>query len=126
MKQLIAIVLIFVLSFPFGMKLSIWTNYAVQYSYYAKELCKNLDKPELKCNGKCQLIEELKSSDQNDDLSNKTPQPSSESNVEVSPFLVDHLNLNNSLSSELQDRPVFFWKFCYSFQPDDLVFQPPC
>lgn len=35
------------------------TNYLVQYNYYAEVLCENQDKPEMECNGKCALMQEL-------------------------------------------------------------------
>ncbi len=34
-------------------------DYVVNYDYIAKVLCENKAKPELKCNGKCQLMKEL-------------------------------------------------------------------
>lgn len=34
-------------------------DYIVNYDYIAKVLCENKAKPELKCNGKCQLMKEL-------------------------------------------------------------------
>ena len=34
-------------------------DYIVNYEYIATELCENVAKPELKCNGKCHLAKEL-------------------------------------------------------------------
>ncbi len=34
-------------------------DYVVNYDYITKVLCENKAKPELKCNGKCQLMKEL-------------------------------------------------------------------
>jgi len=34
-------------------------DYVVNYDYIANELCENKAKPELACNGKCHLVEEL-------------------------------------------------------------------
>ncbi len=34
-------------------------DYIVNYDYISKELCENKTKPELECNGKCQLMKEL-------------------------------------------------------------------
>ncbi|WP_317174601.1 hypothetical protein [Flavobacterium sp. J49] len=34
-------------------------DYIVNYDYIAKVLCENKNKPEMKCNGKCQLMKEL-------------------------------------------------------------------
>jgi hypothetical protein len=34
-------------------------EYIVNYEYVSTVLCENIDKPELKCNGKCHLAKEL-------------------------------------------------------------------
>lgn len=34
-------------------------EYIVNYDYIVKELCKNKEKPELECNGKCHLVKQL-------------------------------------------------------------------
>ncbi|MFN3752927.1 hypothetical protein [Flavobacterium sp.] len=34
-------------------------DYIINYDYISKVLCENKAKPELKCNGKCQLMKEL-------------------------------------------------------------------
>lgn len=35
-------------------------DYTVHYGTYANELCENKDKPQLHCNGTCQLMQKLK------------------------------------------------------------------
>ncbi len=35
-------------------------DYAVNYHYYAEEVCINKDKPEMHCNGQCHLKKEIK------------------------------------------------------------------
>lgn len=37
--------------------------YAVNQEYVAEELCENTDKPELECNGKCYLAQQLEKSE---------------------------------------------------------------
>ncbi len=45
-------------------------DYIINYDYISKVLCENKAKPELKCNGKCQLMKELaKASEQEKPLS---------------------------------------------------------
>lgn len=41
-------------------------DYVVNYDYIAKELCENKLKPQLKCNGKCQLKKELAQTAENE------------------------------------------------------------
>lgn len=59
MKRFSAIGLFLVLTLPLFLKIAVLADYAVNYNVYANELCENLDKPELECNGKCQMMEEL-------------------------------------------------------------------
>lgn len=41
-------------------------DYFVNYDYISKELCENKTKPELLCNGKCQLMKELAKASEDD------------------------------------------------------------
>ena len=41
-------------------------DYIVNYDYISKELCENKAKPELECNGKCQLMKELAKASEED------------------------------------------------------------
>ncbi|MFD2910067.1 hypothetical protein ACFSX9_15140 [Flavobacterium ardleyense] len=55
MKRLIVIVALMLFLKPIYPVL----EYILQYDYIATELCKNTNKPELECNGKCHLVAEL-------------------------------------------------------------------
>lgn len=61
----IATILVFVLVLPFGLKMGIVSHYWANLSYYATELCENTDKPELNCDGNCQVSKELNKTDSN-------------------------------------------------------------
>ena len=39
-------------------------NFKINQAYIARVLCENKDKPEMKCNGKCQLNKKLKENEQ--------------------------------------------------------------
>ena len=41
----------------------IYADFAANQDYIAKNLCENRDKPDMKCNGKCQLCKRLKAED---------------------------------------------------------------
>ena len=41
-------------------------GYIINYDYIVKELCENKAKPELHCNGKCQLMKELAKASENE------------------------------------------------------------
>lgn len=55
MKKTIFIVVIFILIKPI---LPV-VDYIINYDYISTQLCENIAKPELKCNGKCHLKKEL-------------------------------------------------------------------
>lgn len=55
MKKLLIIVALVMLAKPI---LPV-ADYIINYDYISKVLCENKAKPELKCNGKCQLMKEL-------------------------------------------------------------------
>ncbi len=78
------------------MKVGILVNYMVQYNYYVNVLCENKDVPELQCNGKCHLAEELKEAEN----------PSAESPV---------------LPSTVKVEPVFFFTETNQFEPLRVV-----
>jgi len=43
--------------------LIIYADYEINKNYIAKNLCENKDRPELKCEGKCQLCKKMKTED---------------------------------------------------------------
>lgn len=55
MKNIVFIVITFILFKPVFPVL----DYVINYDYISTQLCENIEKPELKCNGKCHLKKEL-------------------------------------------------------------------
>ncbi|QNM87127.1 hypothetical protein H9W90_13370 [Polaribacter pectinis] len=43
-----------------------FVEYAIDYDYISKVLCINKDKPEMSCNGKCQLMQKLEQQKKDD------------------------------------------------------------
>ncbi|MGB1043087.1 MAG: hypothetical protein ACPGU6_06815 [Tenacibaculum sp.] len=43
-----------------------FVEYVINYDYISKVLCINKDKPELQCNGKCQLMQKLEKQQDDD------------------------------------------------------------
>ncbi len=46
-------------------------DYAINYHYYAEEVCINKDKPEMHCNGQCHLKKEIKKIYEEESIPNK-------------------------------------------------------
>lgn len=64
MKQAIAFIMALVMGLPDLLNVSAVANYMVQYRYYVEVLCVNADRPEMQCNGTCQLAQELQQSEE--------------------------------------------------------------
>lgn len=60
MKKAISIVLVFLLIFSNLSRIWILIDYTVNQDFIAKVLCINKNKPELQCNGKCHLANQIK------------------------------------------------------------------
>jgi len=62
-KKVFAILLSFSFLLQCSGYLLIYIDFVANQDYIAKNLCENRDRPELKCNGKCQLCKRLKAED---------------------------------------------------------------
>jgi hypothetical protein len=57
-------------------------DYMINYDYIVKELCENKEKPEMKCNGKCQLMKGLADASETENSSLPT-EKKHQSSVEI-------------------------------------------
>lgn len=64
MNRILSILFIVTLLSPTLLKIGIIGNYWVQFEKYSQELCENKDNVEMSCNGKCQLMKEMKHSEE--------------------------------------------------------------
>jgi hypothetical protein len=58
-------------------------DYQIRYDYYVNVLCENQDDKELKCNGKCALMQDLKNVEQ----PNSQEEPSIPSFIQIDYFV---------------------------------------
>jgi hypothetical protein len=102
-------------------KVSMVLNYHVDYSVY-KEQCINQEKPELKCNGKCQLAKELKKTELNTPEKPELPSISFLQEVFIgAPSFSFSPPVNEIKTNEAQ----FFYTFHYSFGWTTNCWHPP-
>lgn len=95
-------------------------EYAINYDYISKVLCINKDKPELSCNGKCQLMKKLEKQQQKDFNSLQI-------NMEEYPIgfvEILHLSKNKALQ-KINSKKLFFYNFNYYFSFQQEIFHPP-
>ena len=96
-----------------------FVEYAVNYDYISKVLCINKDKPELNCNGKCQLMMELEQQ-QDDDFN------SLRISMEEYPIgFVSVLNLDLEEKQFIKEKESFSYKKNYRFSFNQEIFHPP-
>lgn len=121
--KLVTYILFMFFIVPTAIKVGYMIDYTVQYDVYATELCENRDQPDLKCNGKCQLMKNIESVDANNDLPPETPNIS---------FLEQHLisdnqNIHLTMNNLQMDKQVVspFWKNHYEFIYLSEIEHPP-
>jgi hypothetical protein len=74
-------------------------EYVANYEYISEVLCKNKNRPELQCNGKCYLAKQLEEQQTNQD---KNPFGDQQSKTEVQPIVFFQTLLSVDLSSQFQ------------------------
>jgi len=103
-------------------KLLTYTAFKLQEDYIASELCENKDRPELHCNGHCQLNKKLQEDPEENGMPAR-PKFSEEQNLTV--FLS-----GQALLLHLPEMPGSPWINRQDDIPDDPdmreVFHPPC
>lgn len=95
-------------------------EYAINYDYISKVLCINKDKPEMHCNGKCQLMEKLEKQKDEDYKSLRIL-------IEEYPIgFVELIEINKNLSDKsLTSKDNFTYDKEYSYLFLDTIFHPP-
>lgn len=95
-------------------------EYAINYDYISKVLCINKDKPELRCNGKCQLMKELEKQQDEDYKSIRIL-------MEEYPIgFVDVLQITNKLDlPNLDSTKNYAYLKNYSYLFLRSIFHPP-
>ncbi len=123
MKKLISYILLSSLIVPFGIKFSILLDYALDYNYYSKVLCKNQDIPEMHCNGKCALMQKLKEKGLNTEQQPEIPAPL---NIELPVFMVSEFNFTQpSIILSTKVKNSFFYQFSIKSNTLNTSTPPP-
>lgn len=99
-------------------------QYVINYEYISEVLCINKEKPEMHCNGKCHLMQELaKASDDEKPLS--SDKKSQHSEIEV--LFIEELNTFcfTKQSDFILTTPIIYYSNLYSHINCNSVFHPP-
>jgi len=98
-------------------------QYVINYEYISEVLCVNKEKPELKCNGKCHLMQELaKASEDEKPISDKKAHHS-----EVEILFFEQLNsfCFSAKNAIIVKTIPSFYSNLYNHISCDLIFHPP-
>ncbi|WP_146035165.1 hypothetical protein [Formosa algae] len=99
-------------------------EYAAFYDYIVNELCENKDVPELQCNGKCHLKEQLaKASDTEKGNNDKGGSISFENTLVF--FQNSKFNYDLFFPKEQPLKTASFYSKIYNFHYVNFVFHPP-
>ena len=96
-----------------------FVEYAINYDYIAKVLCINKDKPELKCNGKCQLMKQLEQQEEEDFKSLRIAMEE----YPIGFVSVLKIDKHNRTTTTLKNK--FSYTNNYSYLRTHSVFHPP-
>lgn len=96
-----------------------FVEYAINYDYISKILCINKDKPEMSCNGKCQLIKNLEKQQEEDYNSLR---------ISMEEYPIGFIKVTSVIDKNnfsITKTNKFFYKKDYTFLYSKSVFHPP-
>ena len=124
MKRILALFLIFALSFQCLVQLGLVVDFTINRDFIAKTFCVNKAKPELKCNGKCHLAKSLKKSASKEEQSG---QRESKNEIQIPVFIQNDFFKIEFNSAKLEASTLH--EFAYTASIPQFVqlsvFQPP-
>ena len=100
-------------------------DYVVNYEYISTELCENIEKPELKCNGKCHLMKELSKASEDEKPINSDKKQNIKQEIEV---LFCESILNFKHQTHLNFKSTESYSFNQNFYNSEVltsIFHPP-
>lgn len=120
MFKLINTIVLVLLLLPQFSNTALWVNYEINKEIITEEFCVNKEKPDLQCNGKCHLAEQLTES-------NQTPaeQPTEVNYLPQIPLFyqeIDQPFIAINLKSEKIKHSIDF----YNYSPVFKIEHPPC
>ncbi|WP_396154613.1 hypothetical protein [Flavobacterium macrobrachii] len=103
-------------------------DYIINYDYIVKELCENKKKPELQCNGKCQLMKEMAKAAEEEsanDKSNSSDKKENHKNIEILFYTEIKSLVSNQTRVKNQYTVIDNYSNLYSYKTSFSIFHPP-
>lgn len=98
-------------------------GYVINYDYIVKELCENREKPQLHCNGKCQLMKELAKASEEEKPVSQKKSPTAE--VEILFCQQPDVLLPQHPQAEIATAEAIQYRNLYYFLPAGSLYHPP-
>jgi hypothetical protein len=97
-------------------------TYFVNYDHISKELCENIDKPELNCDGKCHLKKELaKTSEDEKPISNSKKNLKEFENL----LFIEKTTTYSIISLSIITKNNYGYNNLYQYNNSNQTFHPP-
>jgi len=126
MKFIISISLIILITYPQLMKVGIIVNWKINQQYIVKNLCINRTRPQLHCDGKCQLMKMIQKAEDDNKKAAEFPL------AKFKNLSFDEFNINgksnptyNYKNKAIAINSSFYRKSFYSYQFSNSCFHPP-
>ena len=97
-----------------------YLDYMVRKSYIIEKFCINKDMPEMQCNGKCHLNEQIR---ENESSEEKFPFQPPVVQKEIQDYLIYDKLSGSELPKQPIQRPRYLKMYAFQFMPS--VFHPP-
>ncbi len=126
MRILVSIILMLSLIYQCTVQLGVMAWYNINRDYIARNLCENRDKPQTKCNGRCQLNKQLDKTSEGQDHSTGQQLPSKNHKAEITDLLLFEemdLVLHHPDAAPRSFNPVV--PHMVGYTPIASIFHPP-
>ena len=103
-------------------------DYVINYDYISKVLCENKAKPEIQCNGKCQLMKEMAKAAEEEsanDKSNSSDKKENHKNIEILFYSEIKSLVSNQTRVQNQNTVIDNYSNLYSKKTSFSIFHPP-
>ena len=125
LKRIIVILLLLVFSLRPMYYLGCLAYYGANINAIIEQFCVNKDRPQLQCDGKCFLAEQLnEASESNQDSGNKFLNSLFESFIPIYVFTHPEIKFKNHYTNSSSEN-VFGYKNHYTFLSEGADFKPP-
>lgn len=120
MKRLISISLMFLMLGYAFIQVGVFIEYIVDIDAYTQKYCVNIDVPEKKCNGKCQLTKNLAENEEQHQQNELQAPPQ----IVLFDF-IEKIEIPQTIDFSQEDKNLCTYLGIFTDENPDSIFQPP-